>query len=893
MKYIYPFLLSTFLIYSNDAFAMKGRNPVETSDQKKAKNQNRLDVFLQELEEGCPKLLKEAEALIPILGERERESIESSKGAIQKFYEKTKDAIHACRTAPSAAQDPCFVSYLTYFPLRETLVVAINKNTHTEVRQYFSNMFNYINQYEEHLSPQEMFYFLTHVCEGESIQWDPNFAWSKILQLKRFSLACLEATKLDDLDISRTFKQGFGLFFDKFKKQLNTIPDDLLSQCAARNLNPSNDILKSIQLINSFLTTVCGISATSLLLTQKQPEICFPVNQIFNIDGKMYQLPQDEIARNMTRAKNMWKHVVWTIEPLEQFQLYLQNPLRQEKPKSAVMLKKLTLGEVYKAELKKSHDDLWHTERAVQKMELPVKYKENVNALFSKCFASMRYAVNGIYKATTHSSTNLEIDSSTLIPYCVQFPLRKGLHEVLATEDLSEIHEHAQKALDALGIFERYSSNETEFLIKNLDIQLTSNKNPFVPVYEIRFNARKAIVNLRAKARNLYLIADHIRLDKLHLPKEYESRLATKLKEMKDKVLKISFMKFGAKFWQDPAWKTTSLDLASEKTTEFLRIQPKLQEIVGIISEATPNILNPLFVPIFKDDYGTLLLTLAEATERLPLWDQMCMSMPVNKPAFKEPVQKKEVKKKKKQQPVRTPQHKPKETKKGSLLTQETPTVLETEPALQPSKLAAVEPASISSAVQPKTEVSVVSEIETPQKPREELIVWLQDIMKQSAVDKEKCFHIFGRAYALSRQLSQHPDLFETEESLRPLQDIAQGLCDQMSHIQKKSKVIKKERIAVPFRALPLYLSFMESSVSDLVGIRFGRVRTLFESLGIKIDTSRAGSRVHFEYGNHATSIHIHDKHDEPLEGGRISSLRKFLWEIGFTTDDGDEEDDQ
>lgn len=75
----------------------------------------------------------------------------------------------------------------------------------------------------------------------------------------------------------------------------------------------------------------------------------------------------------------------------------------------------------------------------------------------------------------------------------------------------------------------------------------------------------------------------------------------------------------------------------------------------------------------------------------------------------------------------------------------------------------------------------------------------------------------------------------------------------------------------------------METPLSYLKGLRFRIVETFFNALGIKIDKKAAGSRIHFSFRDHETSIHLHDKHNGEIDGGRISSLRKFLIDCGFT----------
>ena len=103
----------------------------------------------------------------------------------------------------------------------------------------------------------------------------------------------------------------------------------------------------------------------------------------------------------------------------------------------------------------------------------------------------------------------------------------------------------------------------------------------------------------------------------------------------------------------------------------------------------------------------------------------------------------------------------------------------------------------------------------------------------------------------------------------------------------EQSSLIHPLSHKVPQRLEADFLYFMDTPpIRYLKGLRFGLVSTLFENLDIKIDRSMAGSRIHFSYrdkqGHYATSIHLHDNHNGVLDGGRISSLRKFLIDCGF-----------
>jgi hypothetical protein len=102
----------------------------------------------------------------------------------------------------------------------------------------------------------------------------------------------------------------------------------------------------------------------------------------------------------------------------------------------------------------------------------------------------------------------------------------------------------------------------------------------------------------------------------------------------------------------------------------------------------------------------------------------------------------------------------------------------------------------------------------------------------------------------------------------------------------EKSSVIKPLFYKVAASSESDFLYFMETPLCYLKSLRFGFVNALFEKLGIKVDKEMAGSRIHFSFKHNKTSIHLHDKHNGELEGGRISSLRKLLIDCRFMIDE-------
>ena len=155
---------------------------------------------------------------------------------------------------------------------------------------------------------------------------------------------------------------------------------------------------------------------------------------------------------------------------------------------------------------------------------------------------------------------------------------------------------------------------------------------------------------------------------------------------------------------------------------------------------------------------------------------------------------------------------------------------------------------------------------------------WLKDIIKASQ-SKNETFGIFEKALRLDSMLEKNSALLEQ------VQEATVGLATRLQMLEQGSLIHSLSR-KVPQNLESDFLYFMDTPIRYLKGLRFGYVSTLFENLGIKIDKSMAGSRMHFSFrtkqDHYETSIHLHDKHNGELDGGRLSTLRKFLIDCGF-----------
>ncbi|MBY0501277.1 MAG: hypothetical protein K2P93_04675 [Alphaproteobacteria bacterium] len=170
--------------------------------------------------------------------------------------------------------------------------------------------------------------------------------------------------------------------------------------------------------------------------------------------------------------------------------------------------------------------------------------------------------------------------------------------------------------------------------------------------------------------------------------------------------------------------------------------------------------------------------------------------------------------------------------------------------------------------------------VENDQRDSDEVFVkaWLADIIKETQSNDDN-FGIFQKALRLSSLLTHHPELLEQT------QEATTGLAIRLQRYKEKSS-LKRLSHAVPEKLESSFLNFMTTPLCYLKNIRFGLVNNLLENLGVKIDKSMEGSRIGFSFtdkiGRYRTSIHLHDKDNGELDGGRISSLRKFLIDCGF-----------
>jgi hypothetical protein len=166
---------------------------------------------------------------------------------------------------------------------------------------------------------------------------------------------------------------------------------------------------------------------------------------------------------------------------------------------------------------------------------------------------------------------------------------------------------------------------------------------------------------------------------------------------------------------------------------------------------------------------------------------------------------------------------------------------------------------------------------------RELLASLLNNIIEKTKNKGDKFLPIFIKGCNMLRQFKKSPDFYSSEEALNSLSDVIRNLTLQMNALLVEKNEAKS--IKVPSKLIALF-DYFTDPLACPNDIRFGMIEPLLTGLGIEIDKSRNGSRMNFKYGHHVTSIHLHDKDNGVLDGGRISTLRTFLLDIGFTTYD-------
>lgn len=157
---------------------------------------------------------------------------------------------------------------------------------------------------------------------------------------------------------------------------------------------------------------------------------------------------------------------------------------------------------------------------------------------------------------------------------------------------------------------------------------------------------------------------------------------------------------------------------------------------------------------------------------------------------------------------------------------------------------------------------------------------WLENIMERTNNKKGKFSAIYFKAHSQYSSLIKYPELVDQ------IQQGAQSLALLLQKLEAESMTNAKNKMVVPDPLDWSFRYFIDTPICYLKSLRMGYVTNLFEALGINVDKTREGSRVHFDFKDYKTSIHIHDKYNGILDSGAIVSLRQYLINIGWTVKD-------
>lgn len=153
---------------------------------------------------------------------------------------------------------------------------------------------------------------------------------------------------------------------------------------------------------------------------------------------------------------------------------------------------------------------------------------------------------------------------------------------------------------------------------------------------------------------------------------------------------------------------------------------------------------------------------------------------------------------------------------------------------------------------------------------------WLQEIINTTNKN-DKFLAVYHKACSQYSALCKHPNLIEQ------IQQATQNLALVLQKLKQDSFKEGGETRIVPLHLDSSFRYFIDTPTKFLKDLRMGFVTNLFTALEINVDKTRNGSRVHFGYNEHQTSIHVHDKNNGIIDSGAIASLRKFLLDMNWT----------
>lgn len=500
--------------------------------------------------------------------------------------------------------------------------------------------------------------------------------------------------------------------------------------------------------------------------------------------------------------------------------------------------------------------------------------------------------------------------------YCVSLPLLKNLHDQeLRYDPDSPYGKDLKQCIESVGFFFKHFTDLENAMVPFLTVK-PSHREPFFQNYVVRFEEKDWLLKQQRQIRSILYRFNQMDLRKLDLPETYETALRSEIGRCR-KGLNSGLSSLTPQIReQSLAFKKADKNLALSVDTGDLVEIIKMANNQRTINNTEAISCYPLVFNFVSDSCPEgVSLSAEQQTRSTELLHEMLeekISLALTQPSVPhypagQNFQRKGQLGKKKRRIFAKPQKGMADptldnaSSSGSIIenTEEAVVIIPSSSEIQEPVLSVREEehnhdlslekisysvpvvegssceteTSTSSSAANSSAASSSCDVETEEDAETKKNIsfidqWLMDIIKKSQ-SNDKAFTIFQKATRLQLMFAENRNL------LQQTQEAVAGLAVRLQMLE-----IRPASPKIPPRLEHFFTSFMETPISYLKGLRFRVVETFFDTLGIKINKSAEGSRIHFSFGDHKTSIHLHGKE---LEGGRISSLRKFLIDCGFT----------
>lgn len=507
--------------------------------------------------------------------------------------------------------------------------------------------------------------------------------------------------------------------------------------------------------------------------------------------------------------------------------------------------------------------------------------QETIRELFNKCYSLTKehhtFSIeSNLFDSLLKDNPKRQGQASFTL-YCRAIPLLKNLYDKkMRARPNSSYSIDLEECIKALSFYPKYFTNTQEILLSHLKIERIKKKG-ILDEYAVRIDERRIFFDFRRAGRyalNKIALFEN-NLEEFNLPTAFREMLVFNIKDVKQAItnsFKINPLARGFEIRK-------KLNLA-ELTKVFIPAWGPDDNYL-VFATALGIAYNPLLT--FTED--GVKLSSEEIRVSQPLFDAWMEKKRIEAlPRFYpgKNSQKKNRVVRKKNNSIKSPiVDSAKKSKEIHLfvrewvekLIEDLPTSTQTSPASSFSTPYPESRSPASSSSTPHLPTASQNDLDD-EDPYLFVKKWLTEIIKK-AQSQDATFVIFQKALRLEATLEKEPYLLEQVQEATT--KLAANL--QMFEQESSSRFLFNK---VSEKLAPAFLEFMDTPLCYLKNLRFGFIRAFFTTLGIKINTGMEGSRIHFTFRDKHTSIHLHDKHNGELDGGRINSLRKFLIDCGF-----------